>query len=530
MRRVVISCGPIPARVDSVKFLTNRFKGGLAFKTAKYLSEQDNIDLTIVKWKHCEFPHPIEAHIVDINDVVEYYDWFIANARKYNAFVMAGAVANLMPSNPYKGKFPSHDYAVGEKFNIEFEIAPRAIDVIKALNPRACLIGYKLFDAKTDKELIEIAKHTLKDSKANVIFANTPSTAKNKKIALTQDGATIFQTFDQHLDFMLKAINAKYFKTNSIKSEIPFAEKALVKQFEKSIDGHGTIAVKVEGDIITTSRGHRADPVLVWGVGMYDKNVYATNKATMNIPLLFKLLTDERSTYDYVIHRHEVRDCRVFDYEFPGTIGEYELAEKVLSEGISEFMIKDHGYIKLYKYSYVDWSKYYETFPTKYFKPDSYINKYIDKFTNLEYLKNIESLEVGCNTKCVTKYALDKNIKVEDAENITYEDLYNKKFDFILLRNSISYLTKSELKLLISCVDGGGIIIANTFKPVLENTHNGNEIVELDGDVLNHTLILEDDRIIKHSFFNRDEEFWYSLGFNIERYSETGFLLTYKGD
>lgn len=33
-KKVVISCGPIPARLDSVKYITNRFKGGLAFRTA----------------------------------------------------------------------------------------------------------------------------------------------------------------------------------------------------------------------------------------------------------------------------------------------------------------------------------------------------------------------------------------------------------------------------------------------------------------------------------------------------------------
>ena len=50
MKKVVISCGPIPARLDSVKFITNRFKGGLAFKTANYLIER-NYDVTIVTWK-----------------------------------------------------------------------------------------------------------------------------------------------------------------------------------------------------------------------------------------------------------------------------------------------------------------------------------------------------------------------------------------------------------------------------------------------------------------------------------------------
>ena len=31
---VLMSVGPIPSKLDSVKFITNRFKGGLALKTA----------------------------------------------------------------------------------------------------------------------------------------------------------------------------------------------------------------------------------------------------------------------------------------------------------------------------------------------------------------------------------------------------------------------------------------------------------------------------------------------------------------
>ena len=36
MKKVVISAGPIPAQLDPVKFITNKFKGGLALKTAEY--------------------------------------------------------------------------------------------------------------------------------------------------------------------------------------------------------------------------------------------------------------------------------------------------------------------------------------------------------------------------------------------------------------------------------------------------------------------------------------------------------------
>ena len=206
MKKVVISCGCIPARLDSVKFITNRFKGGLAFKTAKYLIE-NGFDVTIVKWKFTDLPNDISnATIIDVSDVFEYYNWYCENAKNYDAFIMAGAVANLTPSNPYKNKFPSHNYNVGEKFDIQFEIAPRAIDIIKKKNKRACLIGYKLYDAQTDEELIKIASTTLHESNANIIFANSPQSAKTTKIALTLDGSAFKVTFDEHLELIKKPL------------------------------------------------------------------------------------------------------------------------------------------------------------------------------------------------------------------------------------------------------------------------------------------------------------------------------------
>jgi len=78
MKKVVISCGPIPARLDSVKFITNRFKGGLAFKTAVYLIESE-YDVTIIVWKNTEVSANIcegeHTHIVKVSDVFEYFSW-----------------------------------------------------------------------------------------------------------------------------------------------------------------------------------------------------------------------------------------------------------------------------------------------------------------------------------------------------------------------------------------------------------------------------------------------------------------------
>jgi len=265
MKKIVISCGPIPAKLDSVKIVTNIFKGGLALKTAEYLYENFT-NVTILKDKSTKYENKDNINVIETDGVLDYFDWFQKNANNYDVFIMAGAVSNLMPSKPYKNKFPSHNYKVGESFDIPFEIAPRAIDIIKKANPYCCLIGYKLFDAKDDEELIKIATHVLHDSKANIIIANTPKDAKNRKIILTQDGASIPMSFDEHLKFINKTIRAEYFKTNIVNisdEEREFLEPyvAMVKYYESQYcKNHGTIAIKIEKDdftgMVTTSRGH----------------------------------------------------------------------------------------------------------------------------------------------------------------------------------------------------------------------------------------------------------------------------------
>jgi phosphopantothenoylcysteine synthetase/decarboxylase len=213
MKKILISVGPIPARVDSVKFITNVFKGGLALKTAEYLSQKGN-DVTIVAWEHTKLETSLP--IIAIKDVMDYYHTILAS--EFDAYILAGAVANLMPSNPYQGKFPSHNYQVGEKFQIEFEIAPRVIDEIKKKYPRSTLIGYKLFDGD-DESLIKAAKVTLHESKANLVFANHPKWAKEKKIVLTQDGSIFQCSFDEHCDLMHRLIQETFYKTIENKVE-----------------------------------------------------------------------------------------------------------------------------------------------------------------------------------------------------------------------------------------------------------------------------------------------------------------------
>ena len=531
-KKVLISCGPIPTRLDSVKFITNRFKGGLAFKTAKSLLDS-GYDTTIVMWKYTSLPSydgkkksdiwmQDNCHIVTVTDVVEYCDYIRDNANSFDAFIMAAAVANLMPSNPYPDKFPSHNYRVGDQFDIKFEIAPRAIDIVKTVNPRCCLIGYKLFDAKSTEELIDIARHTLHDSKANIIFANTPAEAKVKKIAVMQDNTTIEMNFDEHIKMIIDAIECKYFKTtvdtsildglDVINSEdeanVQYnAYKAIVelfdKQFKESV-GFGTIGIKTPFGMVTTSRGHSGNSpvVLVKEVSFDTLNITASGKATLNAPTLWKMLED-KPVGSYVIHRHtndplagfDYEHCDKIEYRFPGTLQEVEAVE-----GLSRVYIEGHGYLEVKQPGDVDWSKYYAQFPSKYYDHShSEIEDAIAKYC----IDGNETLEIGGNTRCACKYNLDPNME-QSENNLTYEQLdeMQGRFDFILLRNCINYLTVEQLDKAKAALKPGGLLIANGFlkAPVIKVTDN--EVAIQLHNKIEHYLILGDN-VYKHSFFSR---------------------------
>lgn len=531
MKKVVISCGPIPARLDSVKFITNRFKGGLAFKTAKAIVDNGNFDVTIVMWTNTDVPDWCDdkVSVVKVADVFEYYNWYKDNAMNYDAFIMAAAVANLTPSNPWKGKFPSHNYSVGEKFNIEFEIAPRAIDVIKQVNPRASLIGYKLFDG-TEEELISAARHTLHDAKANIIFANHPATAKTEKIAVMADNSIIHCTFDEHIQLIIKQLLCTYYRTDVTPlSETELADYRvveaieLVKLYERTFDKFGTVAVPISGTdgwFATTSRGHKGEPVIVTKIA--DNTVYASGKATLNAPTLAAMLKHNPNCV--IVHRHyddprfKFEDYDVLvSYEFPGTVEEVEAIDREykLEPFAKSFVISRHGSLVAIPISSPDWTKYKEQFPKKYFSCPEAITEAISK-------AGTETLEIGANNTSEAKYVYDKYVTCENAINLTEDQVFEHEYDLVYAKNAINYFDFDFLSRLLSRTKH---FIANTFlvAPAVKTTEN--EVSILHEGKVYHTLLLEDDTILRHNFYAHDADFYHKLGLSITPYGKNSAIV-----
>jgi hypothetical protein len=360
MKHLVISVGPIPAKLDSVKLITNKFKGGLALQTAKELAKDfvvtivahQSTNVSIKDWKDAD-----NVKIIRIGDVMHYHE--VIKATDADVYVLAGAVANLMPVNPWKGKFPSHQYKEGEVFDIPFTLAPRIIDRVRTWHPKATLIGYKLFDGTQD-ELVAAGHETLRHSKATVVFCNHPSTAKDWKTAVTSDGSVIGMNFAEHIAWIRRCANLEWFSTKH-KGEAEGQNKPHAKLMEGMLEKvtvesgpylFGTVAIRdKEGPgFWTTARGKTGNRqfVHVADVDLENRTVTVDGpvKATLNAPTLHAIFTANPAA-NVIIHGHnddngeKFPTAQRFPYAFPGTTEEVTLAQKA-KKGV--FQVEHHGY------------------------------------------------------------------------------------------------------------------------------------------------------------------------------------------
>jgi hypothetical protein len=367
-KRILISMGSIPAKLDSVKYIGNRFKGGLALKTAQYLSQNPAFEVTAVKWKYSDLGRNdlsfADMNVFTVDDVMDYYDFVCDSSNLFDVYILAGAVANLMPVKAFEGKFPSHNYKENDHIHIPFKISPRIIDVVKKIAPRSTLIGYKLLDSSRD-ELISAGREVLRGSGASAVFANHPLTAKEEKIALTQDGAVMSMTFNEHVKFIQDLISQKWFRSESTMSQLArpnFSEDEvfIVSNYPttKCDDlkaTFGTFAIRDETGFWTTTRGKSSKEVDFTHVSSVDmENMIVryegAHKPTLNAPLLSAIF-NQYSKARVILHNHKQLESvpTLASYRFPGTLSEAALPSGVhFLEFIGESGINlpFHGYLK----------------------------------------------------------------------------------------------------------------------------------------------------------------------------------------
>lgn len=357
MRRILITGGPVHAHIDDVKIVTNRFRGGLMAALAKELATRFDCQVTYLTAPGAEVPLEMDNGAIKVIRHAGYYDYRAKVAELaplHTDVIMGAAVANLIPKNPIKGKFPSHNYNEGDTVSIEFLVTPRVITEVKKAAPHVNLFGFKLLSGAPHEELVKAAWHTLVSSKALSVIAND-ATDLQTIYAITKEGGEHKMARSDLAQFLWTLMNEQFYRTQEVAGEpnppAPGLDrlKALIEEyrakpgfFVETPDGmvFGTVAVKAGlGRLWTTGRGKREleSHCFVQGVDHDKQVVFADGKASLNAPLLHQLLYGQAGA-SAVVHGHfQHPDLKTLPYATPGTVRDSVRA------AFGSFNIAGHG-------------------------------------------------------------------------------------------------------------------------------------------------------------------------------------------
>ena len=364
MKKILISCGQIPGKVDSINYLGNGSNGHWAFSMATMFMIGNEI--TILKWTKTKISGAIRfsssIHIIDVDDVHAYYDYI--DTHQFDVYMLAAEVPKLIPAmSMEKSPLPIMELLSGMKnpgISIPYVPSPRAIDIVKKNWPKATLIGFKLFnDSISENEFINDGFKILYDAHATAIISFDPGEEREKKKTILLPDASIQRLeWMDSINFIRRIINLRRYKTevysmSPVEDRIKKELQNLLDQIKETKYGYtfGTVSLKDGGNIIATTRGKRGS---YWGKNMDVDNSTFTLKGdemTPNIPML-NLLYNMTPGYPIILHGHRMLpNVKTLPYYFDGTtetIENYKLVER----GDRFINIETHGYYAMFESVY----------------------------------------------------------------------------------------------------------------------------------------------------------------------------------
>lgn len=362
-RKILITGGPVHAYLDAVKLVTNRFKGGLMADLASDFATNFDAEVTYLCAKGSTLPVARDNLTVIYHDGFDMYqNLVLAMAPNHTDVILGAAVANLIPATPWKGKFPSHDYQPGDIVPIDFMVAPRIIDDVKAAAPDINLFGFKLLSGVPHEELIRAAYGIVLESHALAVIANDAQNL-NDKFIVTKERAVHPVPRSGLAAALWPLMTDVYYKTEvALEAPNPQAIAAfqhvvahyqanlpqLFTEVEKGLI-FGTIAVRDSNreSFWTTARGKTeltgAVHVLQVNHGM--QKVFTANaKATLNAPLLDLIFKTMPQVHTIVHAHHQIESLPTVPYAPPGSVRD---TRRILADNVS-FNIENHGCFLLF--------------------------------------------------------------------------------------------------------------------------------------------------------------------------------------
>ena len=199
MKKYVITSGGISEKIDNVRKITNSSSGKLGMTIANHLLESKS-DITIyyVCSKNVLRPSNKRVKIIEVVGTLDLKDKVESLLRneKIDYFIHTMAVADYMVDyvttvDKMKKSFLNNsdmevikDTKISSYENnlvLVLKPTPKIISLIKKESPLTYLVGFKLLDGVSKKELIEVATRLRDKNKCDLVVANDLKDIRNKE-------------------------------------------------------------------------------------------------------------------------------------------------------------------------------------------------------------------------------------------------------------------------------------------------------------------------------------------------------------
>jgi phosphopantothenoylcysteine decarboxylase/phosphopantothenate--cysteine ligase len=166
-KRILITSGSTIEYIDPIRVISNKASGKFGVEIAKEAYRLGANVTLIYGHGNAKIPAYIDTIRVDTSE--DMFNFIINNIKDYNILIMSAAITDYKPIKSSKNKI---DTIENPRLTLELEFTKKIIDIVKDINRDIFLVAFKALYNVSDDELIAKAKAKLKESNANLIFAN----------------------------------------------------------------------------------------------------------------------------------------------------------------------------------------------------------------------------------------------------------------------------------------------------------------------------------------------------------------------
>ena len=176
-KMILITSGPTRGPIDAVRYITNKSTGRLGVLMAAEALRRGAI-VTFVYGRGSRVPddEPLATEtmtrlrlreVETVDDLLEVMKEELER-QPYDAVLHSMAVLDYVPESYEDSKTPSGQ----DEWVVRLVRTPKVIKIIKELQPKSLLIGFKLEAGTSREELVEAAHRSLLANRADLVLAN----------------------------------------------------------------------------------------------------------------------------------------------------------------------------------------------------------------------------------------------------------------------------------------------------------------------------------------------------------------------